>query len=106
MVSTAFLAHKMMLGLLFFLVASSVQALAQRFSSDGQVIFTVSIVPSPSPNANAFKSNCGLTTPFLRALQELEIALLEIFHIPSIAPVCTSKCPHGFFFLIQKMPLL
>ena len=41
-------------------------------------------------------SNCGLTTPFLRVLHELEMAPLEIFHIPSIPPVCTSNWPHFF----------
>ena len=48
----------------------------------------------------------GLTTPFLRVLHELEMAPLEIFHIPSIPPVCTSNWPQFLFFLIQKMPLL
>ena len=35
-------------------------------------------------------------------LQELDTAPLEIFHIPSIPPVCTSKVPHFFLLLDAK----
>ena len=51
-------------------------------------------------------SNWGFTTSSLRVLQEDDTAPLEIFHIPSMPPVCTSKFPHSFFLVMQKMPLL
>ena len=51
-------------------------------------------------------SNWGFTAPSLRVLQEDDTAPLEIFHIPSMPPVCTSKFPHFFFLVMQKMPLL
>ena len=51
-------------------------------------------------------SNWGLTTPSLRVLQEDDTAPLVIFHIPSMPPVWTSKFPHSFFLVMQKMPLL
>ena len=51
-------------------------------------------------------SNSGFTAPSLRVLQEDDTAPLEIFHIPSMPPVCTSKFPHSSFLVMQKMPLL
>ena len=39
-------------------------------------------------------SNWGFTAPSLRVLQEVDTAPFEMFHIPSIPPVCTSKLPH------------
>ena len=48
----------------------------------------------------------GFTAPSLRVLQEDDTAPLEIFHIPSMPPVCTSKFPQCFFLVMQKMPLL
>ena len=51
-------------------------------------------------------SSWGFTAPSLRVLQEDDTAPLEIFHIPSMPPVCTSKFPHFFFLVMQKMPLL
>ena len=51
-------------------------------------------------------SNWGFTAPSLRVLQEDDTAPLEIFHTPSMPPVCTSKFPQCFFLVMQKMPLL
>ena len=48
-------------------------------------------------------SNWEFTCQFMGVAQELEIAPLEIFHMPSMPPVCTSNLPHGLFFFIQKM---
>ena len=49
-------------------------------------------------------SNWGFTAPPLRVLQERDTAPLEISHIQSIPPVCTSKVPHCFFSWCKRCP--
>ena len=63
-------------------------------------------VVSPFPQILIPWSNWILTTAFLRVLQELEIILLGMFHMPSIPPVWTIKVPHVFLLLYQTIALL
>jgi hypothetical protein len=88
----AFLGFGVMVSFRFCHSCFSLQSVCLGVSCETLVILGISIVPSPLPNS--------------LVLQELEMAPVDVSHIPSIPPVCTCNVPYAFLFLMQSIPLL
>jgi hypothetical protein len=84
MVFAGFCALDVMVSFQFCKSLAAVQTCAQGMSCETQKVFGSCIVPSPLPNSNPLKQ-LRIASAIL-VFQELQMALLEIFHIPSIPP--------------------
>ena len=88
-------------GMSWYLQGFVVVAGWKPFPCSSLEVSGISMVPSPLPNPYSLKQLRVHSTIFT-----YDTAPLDIFHIPSMPPVCTSKFPHFIFLVMQKMPLL